>query len=621
LDDRRGYYRTPTTSNLVPSQTETMASTERIENNDVRMNSSSSPTIFSEKPRTTDPVASPSTQKEPEEEERRLSRDESISTESIFPNQEDQDQNPDLEANPVSLAPTPSGPPHSAFSPRKRKFIVFMAAFAGFFSPLSANIYFPALNTLSKDLNVSSSLINLTLTSYMIFQGLAPTFFGDLADMAGRRPAYLIGFVIYIAACIGIACQNSYAALFILRCMQSTGSSSTIALASGVIADVSTSAERGMYMGLVTLGPMVGPAIGPVLGGVLAQFLGWRSIFWFLAILAGVFMIPFVLAFPETARNVVGDGSIPPQGWNMTLLNWLAVRKTEKASKGNTELERTNTRSSQKAAQAALFSKRKLRWPNPLSTLRVIFEKDVGLLLFYNSIIYTAFYDVTASSPYLLAQIYHFNDLQIGLAFLPFGFGCLIAPLINGRLMDWNYRRVAKNCGFKIDRKRGDILTGAFPLEKARFQVAAPMLVVGDAAVLAYGWVMQAETSLAVPLILQFVIGLCLNGGFQAMSVVLVDMYPQQPSTSTAANNLCRCLMGAAGTAIIIQMIDAMGRGWCFTFVAGVVALFSPILWILVRWGPKWRDERRAREGLKLNREEEKMEVERNTLDAGLEKR
>jgi len=93
--------------------------------------------------------------------------------------------------------------------------------------------------------------------------------------------------------------------------------------------------------------------------------------------------------------------------------------------------------------------------------------------------------------------------------------------------------------------------------------------------------------------------GLALNGGFQAMSVVLVDMYPLSPATATAANNLVRCLMGAAGTAIIIQMIEAMGRGWCFTFVAAVVAALSPILWVLIKWGPGWRDARRVREAEK----------------------
>jgi len=58
--------------------------------------------------------------------------------------------------------------PYSAFTPLQKKYIVFTAAGAGLFSSLSAQIYFPALNTLAKDLNVSASAINLTVTSYMV---------------------------------------------------------------------------------------------------------------------------------------------------------------------------------------------------------------------------------------------------------------------------------------------------------------------------------------------------------------------------------------------------------------------------------------------------------------------
>ena len=163
----------------------------------------------------------------------------------------------DLEA----LGRLPSeGPAYSVFSKRKKQYIVFMTAWAGLFSPLSSSTYFPAINTLATDLKVSDGLINLTLTSYLIFQGLAPTVFGDLSDMAGRRPAYFLGFVIYILANIGLATQHSYAALFILRCLQSTGSSGTIALGNGVVADISSSSERGFYMGMALSGPMASSA-------------------------------------------------------------------------------------------------------------------------------------------------------------------------------------------------------------------------------------------------------------------------------------------------------------------------------------------------------------------------
>ena len=193
-----------------------------------------------------------------------------------------------------------AGPVHSIFTRHQKWFIVFMASWAGFFSPVSGQIYFPALNTIAADLHVSNTLINLTLTSYMIFQGLAPTFIGDLADTMGRRLAYAVCFVIYIAANIGLALQDSYAALFVLRCIQSSGSSGTIAMASGVVSDIATASERGAYMGYTLAGSLLGPSVGPVLGGVLAQFLGWRAIFWFLTIMGAAFFVVFAIFFPET---------------------------------------------------------------------------------------------------------------------------------------------------------------------------------------------------------------------------------------------------------------------------------------------------------------------------------
>ena len=103
----------------------------------------------------------------------------------------------------------------------------------------------------------------------------------------------------------------------------------------------------------------------------------------------------------------------------MSVLNYLRWKRVEH----DEVLNRTQSRQGKKAAQIELASKRKLRWPNPLRTIHIILEKDVGMLLFYNSLIYTAFYDVMATIPSLFADIYGFNDLQIGYASRPEPFG------------------------------------------------------------------------------------------------------------------------------------------------------------------------------------------------------
>lgn len=165
------------------------------------------------------------------------------------------------------LSRVPSGPAYSVFSRGTRRWLVAMTTVAAFVSPMTATIYYPVLDALASDLDVTIGLINLTITSYMIFQALAPTFYGDLGDMTGRRPALVLAFGIYLCANIGLALQRNYAALLVLRMLQSAGGSGTIALGFAVVADVTTSAERGKYMGIMGCGINVGPTIGQSVGG------------------------------------------------------------------------------------------------------------------------------------------------------------------------------------------------------------------------------------------------------------------------------------------------------------------------------------------------------------------
>ncbi|EGS21294.1 uncharacterized protein CTHT_0031480 [Thermochaetoides thermophila DSM 1495] len=438
---------------------------------------------------------------------------------------------------PQALRQISSGSVYSVFSNPTKRWIIAMASFAGFVSPMTANIYFPALNSIAKDLDVSVHLINLTLTTYMIFQAIAPTLVGDFGDMAGRRPA-----------------------LF---------------------------AERGKYMGFVGAGINIGPALSPVLGGILAEYLGWRAIFWFCLIYAAVWLIPYALAVPETCRNVVGNGSIPARGWNMTLID-LFRRHRDKESQ----------------TIEAGVPKRKLRFPNPVHSLRVVFEKELALLLMYNTLIYLVFILIAATVSTTFADIYHLNDLELGLCYLPYGFGCCVAAIVQGYILDYNYRRIARKIGFTIDYKRGDDLS-KFPIEKARLMPVYPILSAGIIAVICYGWVLQFETNLAGPLVLLFVVGLCVTGSFSILNTLVVDLYPEAPATAVAANNLVRCLFGAAGTAFIESMLQAMGRGWTYTFWALILVIFSPTLWVLSVWGPEWREERRVRK-LKAKEQETK---------------
>ena len=74
------------------------------------------------------------------------------------------DEPPSEKTKPV----TPADKSYSSFSYGQKILITIMASWAAFFSPLSANIYYPIFNILADDFKVSNTLINLTVTVYMV---------------------------------------------------------------------------------------------------------------------------------------------------------------------------------------------------------------------------------------------------------------------------------------------------------------------------------------------------------------------------------------------------------------------------------------------------------------------
>src|ERR1700712_49074 len=112
--------------------------------------------------------------------------------------------------------------PFTILTTTQRALIVTIVSFAATLSGFASNIYFPALPQVAEDLSVSATLVNLTVTCYLIFQGLSPTLWGSLSDTKGRRITYCCTLLIFLGACIGLAETRSYAQLLVLRCVQST---------------------------------------------------------------------------------------------------------------------------------------------------------------------------------------------------------------------------------------------------------------------------------------------------------------------------------------------------------------------------------------------------------------
>lgn len=201
------------------------------------------------------------------------------------------------------------------------------------------------------------------------------------------------------------------------------------ALAYGVVADIAGPAERGGYVGIMSFwsdallhnnlvlqvtenSTNTAPALGPVIGALLLDFLGWTSIFWFLAIASSLCLILVIFTLPETARNVVGNGSVAAHG-----IYSLPFSKHPRT-------ERRPSASSIQTSNSNLT--------NSLACLTLLLNKQNAILIYAISILYTTLICSQASLSSLFIEHYGFTNLQAGLVYIPFGFGSAIAAFLSG---------------------------------------------------------------------------------------------------------------------------------------------------------------------------------------------
>ncbi|KAH8723539.1 major facilitator superfamily domain-containing protein [Phaeosphaeriaceae sp. PMI808] len=456
--------------------------------------------------------------------------------------------------------------PYSIYTGKQKWMIVGMVALAGFYSPLPANIYFPAIPTLALAFNRSIDAINQTVTVYLVCQGLSPMLFGPIADRYGRRPVYLVCLSILVLSSIGMALcpTDQFWLLLFLRCFQSGGSASTIAIGAGVIGDISTPSERGGFMGMFNLGPMLAPCIGPVLGGALSQGLGWRSIFWSLVIMVTLCLICIALFLPETLRSIAGNGSATVPKHLRAIVPVVGRKASPDAFEDPT-----------KPAAAAAASRHSV---NPFVLLTY---PDVIVLLTFTGIVYAVNYTITATISTAFADIYPaLSQTALGLCYLPTGAGMIIGSTLTGKMLDWEYARIKKQT------------QGEFTIEYARLRIMPFYLGLFIVCVLGWGRAIQAQTHMAVLLILGCLLGWTSIGILNTTMTLNIDILQSRSSGVTACTNLVRCSLAAVMISTINRMTRAWGEGWTYTFWAAICALLLPLMFLEIRMGPKWRLKR-----------------------------
>src|SRR5690606_19707646 len=157
----------------------------------------------------------------------------------------------------------------------------------------------PALPGIADDLGAPISVVQNSLSVFLVGVGLGLLFLRPPSVQHGRRPLALLGVAGFTLRSLLLAISDSGTGLLLLRAPQgSLGSAATVTVPAMIRDCYGRNTAKGMSS--VTMIMLLAPLVAPLGGSLLLSLGPWRLIFDFLAAYAGVLLLLLLWRLPET---------------------------------------------------------------------------------------------------------------------------------------------------------------------------------------------------------------------------------------------------------------------------------------------------------------------------------
>ena len=111
--------------------------------------------------------------------------------------------------------------------------------------------------------------------------------------------SHIISLVIYIISTVLIVYAPNIEAMIVLRVIQGLSSAGSVVISRAVATDLYRGREMTRFFGLLMTINGLAPIISPILGSLLLEYISWKGIFIFLALI-GVIVLLFCFRLKES---------------------------------------------------------------------------------------------------------------------------------------------------------------------------------------------------------------------------------------------------------------------------------------------------------------------------------
>jgi DHA1 family bicyclomycin/chloramphenicol resistance-like MFS transporter len=186
---------------------------------------------------------------------------------------------------------------------------------------LSIDSCLASLSNIGLSLQAPPAASALILSLFMAGFAVGQIIFGPLCDRLGRRPALMLGCIVFTVAAFGCAVAPSIQLLVLWRFVQGIGAAAGPVISFAIVRDLFVglnARKRFAYVGVVAT---LAPIVAPTLGGLISSWAGWRAVFYFLAVGGILLGIIILLSLEESVirrdRRALFPGTLRTNYWRV----------------------------------------------------------------------------------------------------------------------------------------------------------------------------------------------------------------------------------------------------------------------------------------------------------------
>ena len=194
--------------------------------------------------------------------------------------------------------------------------LMALACLIVFMAQMATTVYLPSLPAVMRELAMSQSLVEMSISGYVVGAALPVLFWGSAADRWGRRGPLLISLALFIVCSLLLAFVSNAAELLALRVAQGIAGGGAAIIARIIVRDHWRGDDLARKLSVLSIAFITALGGGQFIGGLIGKYSHWEAGFALMAVTGAVAAL-LSMGLPLQAGRPAAAASGPSPYWSI----------------------------------------------------------------------------------------------------------------------------------------------------------------------------------------------------------------------------------------------------------------------------------------------------------------